>query len=53
MIADSFADMRTNTGRFGDGLHCAVGAESSTESRAAMMRVAHVLQLIEARLTSG
>jgi len=44
--------MRSNAGRFGDGLLGAFGApESDAEARAAAFRVAHVLNLIEEALT--
>jgi class 3 adenylate cyclase len=44
--------MRSNAGRFGDGLLGAFGApEPDAEARAAAFRVAHVLNLIEAALS--
>lgn len=51
MIASAFDDMRTNTGRFGDGLLAAVGRdpdEQTIEARAAAARFAHILQRLGA-----
>ena len=52
MIAAAFDAMRSNAGRFGDGLLGAFGApEPDAEARAAAFRVAHVFNLIEEALT--
>jgi len=53
MIADVFVDMKTNAGRFGDGILSAFDHDPSPETRAAFFRLAHVLQLVEAALTHG
>jgi hypothetical protein len=44
--------MRTDTGRFGDGLLAAFGhgADTSVDARAASMRLARVVQLVEMAL---
>ncbi len=44
MIAAAFSAMRSDAGRFGDGLAEAFGAPFTVEARAAMMLFAYSLQ---------
>lgn len=44
MIGTAFDAMRSDAGRFGDGLAEAFGATTTSEARAAMMLLAYAIQ---------